>query len=307
MSHGWQDNEVKDPYLAQHLAHWGINMMVMEKTELSIEEVNIQANEKLSLDKITEAGKDLVPLSGPGYVGLKNFGNTCYINSVLQVLYSTPEFATAFVPNAATIFRTAPADPSQDALTQLAKLSTGLLTERYADGNDEEAAVCVAPRMFKALVGKGHAEFSSARQQDAQEYLQHLLTMLQRAEHSAAAASPARTAEGTPLPTLSNLFAFTTEERIAVDGMVCYKRTPGTTQLLLPIPVAAATNQAEVDAYEERVAKRPKLEGDASGEASEEEPVVPLVPFEVHRAPRAHTLNRGLCPPGCDLACPPAC
>ena len=32
-------------------------MMVMEKTELSIEEVNIAANEKLQLDKITEAGK----------------------------------------------------------------------------------------------------------------------------------------------------------------------------------------------------------------------------------------------------------
>lgn len=29
--------------------------------------------------------------------------------------------------------------------------------------------------MFKHLVGQGHAEFSSGRQQDAAEYMQHLL------------------------------------------------------------------------------------------------------------------------------------
>ena len=33
----------------------------------------------------------------------------------------------------------------------------------------------VRPARFKALVGRGHQEFSSARQQDAEEYLAHLL------------------------------------------------------------------------------------------------------------------------------------
>ena len=37
----WQ---VTDAKLAQHLSHWGINMMVMEKTEMSVTEMNIQVS-----------------------------------------------------------------------------------------------------------------------------------------------------------------------------------------------------------------------------------------------------------------------
>ena len=38
--------------------------------------------------------------------------------------------------------------------------------------------------MFKALVGRGHAEFSSARQQDAPEFFLHLLAAIERAERA---------------------------------------------------------------------------------------------------------------------------
>ena len=40
-----EDDEVLDPKLAEHLAHWGINMMVMEKTELTLEEMSIHVSE----------------------------------------------------------------------------------------------------------------------------------------------------------------------------------------------------------------------------------------------------------------------
>ena len=46
--------QVSDPQLAAHLAHWGINTQVMEKTEKSMTELQIAANENLQLDKITE-------------------------------------------------------------------------------------------------------------------------------------------------------------------------------------------------------------------------------------------------------------
>ena len=40
---------------------------------------------RFEFDAITEAGAHLVPLSGPGHVGLINLGNSCYMNSCLQV------------------------------------------------------------------------------------------------------------------------------------------------------------------------------------------------------------------------------
>jgi ubiquitin carboxyl-terminal hydrolase 5/13 len=65
----------------------------------------------------------------------------------------------------------------------------------------------VKPLTFKSLVGKGHAEFSSSRQQDAQEYFSYLMDIMQRAEHSA----------GNRLVTdksTAKLFQFQTEARI---------------------------------------------------------------------------------------------
>lgn len=34
---------------------------------------------------LTESSSKLVPISGPGYTGMKNLGNSCYLNSVIQV------------------------------------------------------------------------------------------------------------------------------------------------------------------------------------------------------------------------------
>ncbi len=36
----------------------------------------------------------------------------------------------------------------------------------------------IKPEMFKRIVGKGHAEFATKRQQDAQEYLLHVINLI---------------------------------------------------------------------------------------------------------------------------------
>jgi hypothetical protein len=50
----------------QHLEHWGINMMSMQKTEKTMAELQIDLNMSFEFDKITESGAALEPLSGPG-------------------------------------------------------------------------------------------------------------------------------------------------------------------------------------------------------------------------------------------------
>lgn len=37
----------------------------------------------------------------------------------------------------------------------------------------------IRPFMFKSLVGKGHPEFSTKRQQDAEEFFSHLMTLVE--------------------------------------------------------------------------------------------------------------------------------
>lgn len=56
-------------------------------------ELELDLNQKLGeWAALQEAGSQLTPLSGPGYVGLSNLGNSCYLNSVMQVIFTIPDF-----------------------------------------------------------------------------------------------------------------------------------------------------------------------------------------------------------------------
>ena len=83
---------VKDPHLVKHLEHFGIEVSQMTKTDKSMVEleidINQRANEWLTL---TESGSKLQPVTGPGLTGMENLGNTCYMNSVMQV-NNSPSF-----------------------------------------------------------------------------------------------------------------------------------------------------------------------------------------------------------------------
>lgn len=82
------DEEVIDPNLAEHLAVFGIDVQSQVKTEKTIAEQTLEANLNLTLSKVIEDGKTLIPVFGPLNTGMQNLGNTCYMNSIVQVLFS---------------------------------------------------------------------------------------------------------------------------------------------------------------------------------------------------------------------------
>ncbi|KAG2469691.1 UBP5 hydrolase, partial [Polypterus senegalus] len=95
-----EDDMVLDPHLPEHLAHFGIDMMSMQKvlypfyiTDKTMTELEIDMNQRIGeWEVIQESGVALKPLYGPGYTGMQNLGNSCYLNSVMQVIFSITDF-----------------------------------------------------------------------------------------------------------------------------------------------------------------------------------------------------------------------
>ena len=137
----------------------------------------------------TEDGKSLTPLFGPGYTGLKNLGNSCYLASVCQVVFSIQEIGIPFMELHQQHPLSCQSPPASCYLCQMSKMAYGLLSGEYSiplTGENEEITGQdgISPNMWKDLVGKGHSEFSSMRQQDAQEFLSHLLSFMEHKERS---------------------------------------------------------------------------------------------------------------------------
>ncbi|CAN8064539.1 unnamed protein product [Agarophyton chilense] len=276
-----EDDMVVDPFLSDHLSHWGINMQRQEKTEKTMTEMEIDLNKSHAWSKITESGSDLVPLHGSGYIGLENLGNSCYMASVLQLMFSIPEVERRFKNNANAIFDSAPDDPTGDLLSMMAKMAIGLLSDRYTkpipfyekdpEGADglrlstitSEHYGSVRPFMFKALIGKGHTEFSTSKQQDASEFFQHFLDKITRAERTGKARlqHDADNTEG--FVQTSALFGFELEDRIE-DFQTKKVRyiTRYDNLLSLEIDVSAAVNKDQYEEFEEQRKKKQRLDED---------------------------------------------
>ncbi|KAL2261413.1 hypothetical protein VTK26DRAFT_4208 [Humicola hyalothermophila] len=194
------DEERIDDDLGTHLANWGINLSERQKTEKSLTEMQIEQNLRWEFSMTTEDGKELTPLFGPGLTGLKNLGNSCYLASILQCLYDMPSFQQRYGVGVESVLDVS--DPARDLETQLRKIADGLLSGRYSKP-DSDVIVSehspevphqkgLQPSMLKHLIGRGHAEFSTMRQQDAFELLQHLIKLITRSKHPAGLGDPTR-------------------------------------------------------------------------------------------------------------------
>lgn len=183
------DEERIDEQLGEHLAHWGIILAERQKTEMSLTEMQIEQNLKWDFSMTTEGGHELRPVFGSGLTGLKNLGNSCYLASIIQCLFDMPSFQERYY--GANKDLPIVQEPAADLETQLRKIADGLLSGRYAEpdnsvtsGSEVAYQKGLAPAMLKHLIGRGHEEFSTMRQQDAFELFQHLFKLISRSPHN---------------------------------------------------------------------------------------------------------------------------
>nr|XP_033815364.1 ubiquitin carboxyl-terminal hydrolase 13 isoform X4 [Geotrypetes seraphini] len=95
----------------------------------------------------------------------------------------------------------------------------------------------ISSRMLKALISKGHLEFSSSRLQDAQELFLHLINLVER--------------NGIGSENPSDVFRFLVEERVQCCQSRKVRYTERVDYLMqLPVAMEAATNRDELIAYE---------------------------------------------------------
>lgn len=111
----------------------------MEKTEKSMVELELELNQKTNeWATLCESGGQLQPMYGPGYTGMQNMGNSCYLNSTMQVLFRLgffmnltciiidffccsriPDFIQRYYEGSESIFSQSPGNPAEDFNVQM--------------------------------------------------------------------------------------------------------------------------------------------------------------------------------------------
>ncbi|XP_042424766.1 ubiquitin carboxyl-terminal hydrolase 14-like isoform X1 [Zingiber officinale] len=260
-----EDDTVEDPLLAQHLAFFGIDFSSLQKTEMTTAERELDQNTNFDWNRIQESGQEVELLFGPGYTGLLNLGNSCYMASTIQVVFTTHAFISRYYENQSLkmAFAMAPSDPTLDLNMQLTKLAHGLLSGKYSLPVQQKQEG-IPPRMFKTVIAASHPEFSSMRQQDALEFFLHLLDQVERANTEKPALDPSKS------------FKFVIEERLQCpSGKVAYNKRSDYI-LSLNIPLHEATNKEQLEGF-----NKTKAEKNAEGaDITSGEIVRPRVPLE---------------------------
>lgn len=170
-------DEVKVNNINEKLLTYGIDLAKSVKTEKNLIELNLDQNLNWDFKLDGANGEKLKPVFGQDLTGFQNLGNSCYLNSVLQALFSLPNYRQYFDEEEFPSYDNV-SDPSKDLFSQLLKVYDGLYSGRYSKPNSlkgDDYQLGIKPAAFKTLIGENHPEFRSQKQQDSFEFMLYLI------------------------------------------------------------------------------------------------------------------------------------
>lgn len=129
-----------------------MNLLVNSDFEFSMVIVEVWCNEQNN-----DEGVAYPVHSGPNCCGLDNLGNSCYMNSILQILlHCTPVVSQMQSLGWYDHYRRCDKNPTECVLCQLMKVA-----QVMREGRDKS----VRPQMLKQAIGSVASEFNNAQQQ----------------------------------------------------------------------------------------------------------------------------------------------
>lgn len=155
--------------LVQRLISLGLSDL-STKYEMSISELTVEQNQNFEFSMRDASGQVYETAAGPHCLPIKNLGNSCYMSSIIQACLSLSDFKHRYTTEH---FKHCPRDAPLCVDCQMAKV-----VEEYE--HPVSTHLPIAPWMLKVVLAAGNTQFSSSQQQDATEFFEHLVNVLER-------------------------------------------------------------------------------------------------------------------------------